>query len=93
MQQLLSGKIALKYSGADVDAMRHIAAAYTRRSLSDFREVQQVRSHAARNATSRGPRHQLGLRGEVPNAQLLFSFSRCRSIARSSSRMAWCTST
>ncbi|KAK6059621.1 hypothetical protein COOONC_02747 [Cooperia oncophora] len=33
---LLTGKLALKYSGSDLDAMRAIAAAAKKRSLADF---------------------------------------------------------
>lgn len=39
VSSLLSGKLALKYSGTDLDAMRAIAEAAKKRSLSDFNAV------------------------------------------------------
>lgn len=36
---LTMGKLALKYAGIDVDAMKTIAAASSKRSLAEFQEV------------------------------------------------------
>ena len=39
VQTIVSGKLALKYSGANVDAMKSIAQASHNRSLADFQKV------------------------------------------------------
>lgn len=41
MLQLVSGKIALKYSGSDIDAMKAISQAAKKRSLADFQKVKR----------------------------------------------------
>jgi len=37
--QLVSGKLALKYSGSEIDAMKAISQAAKKRSLADFQKV------------------------------------------------------
>ena len=39
VQTIVSGKLALKYSGPSVDAMKSIAQASHKRSLADFQAV------------------------------------------------------
>ena len=39
MTQLLGGKLALKYVGVDLDAMKAVAQAANKRSLADFNEA------------------------------------------------------
>ena len=45
VQSIVSGKLALKYSGADVDAMKSIAQAAHKRSIADFQKVQRRRAY------------------------------------------------
>lgn len=37
--QLVSGKLALKYSGSEIEAMKEISHAAKKRSLADFQKV------------------------------------------------------
>lgn len=39
VQHIVSGKLALKYSGSDIDAMKSVAKASHKRSLADFQEA------------------------------------------------------
>ncbi len=39
--QLVSGKLALKYSGSEIDAMKAISQAAKKRSLADFQTVRE----------------------------------------------------
>lgn len=39
VQHIISGKLALKYSGPDIDAMKSVAKASHKRSLADFQET------------------------------------------------------
>ena len=39
VQSIVSGKLALKYTGPDIEAMKSIAQASHKRSLADFNEV------------------------------------------------------
>ncbi len=41
VQHIVSGKLALKYSGSDIDAMKSVAKASHKRSLADFQEALQ----------------------------------------------------
>ena len=45
VQSIVRGKLALKYSGADVDAMKSIAQAAHKRSIADFQKVQRRRAY------------------------------------------------
>lgn len=42
VQSIISGKLALKYSGHDVDAMKTIAQAAHKRSIADFQKVHKA---------------------------------------------------
>lgn len=39
VQQIISGKLALKYAGKDIDAMKSVAQASHKRSLADFQQT------------------------------------------------------
>ena len=39
VQSIISGKLALRYAGRDIDAMKCIATASQNRSLSEFQDV------------------------------------------------------
>lgn len=39
MQNIVSGKLALKYAGRDIDAMKMVASSSHKRSLADFKEA------------------------------------------------------
>ena len=43
VQSIISGKLALKYVGPDVEAMKLIAQASHKRSLADFQQVGSLR--------------------------------------------------
>ena len=47
VQSIVSGKLALRYSGPDVDAMKSIAQASQKRSLADFQQVYIDKSYLA----------------------------------------------
>ena len=47
VNSLMSVKLALKYSGRDVDAMKAVAQASKKRSLADFQQVPFPRKAAA----------------------------------------------
>jgi len=49
IQGILSGKLALKYVGRDVEAMRQVALAYKNRSLKDFQQT--LKSYAGEIAS------------------------------------------
>ncbi len=42
VQSIVSGKLALRYSGPNVEAMKNIAQASQKRSLADFQKVKVV---------------------------------------------------
>lgn len=55
VQSIMSGKIALRYQGAEVQAMKQIAGDYQRRSLHDF--VKTLETHKQRMHQTRAISH------------------------------------
>lgn len=45
VQQIVSGKLAIKYAGPDIDAMKAVAQASHKRSLADFQQVVKQYKH------------------------------------------------
>lgn len=45
VQQIVSGKLAIKYAGKDIDAMKSVAQASHKRSLADFQEAVKTYKH------------------------------------------------
>lgn len=45
VQQIVSGKLAIKYAGSDIDAMKAVAQASYKRSLADFQQVVKQYKH------------------------------------------------
>lgn len=49
VQQIVSGKLALKYAGRDIDAMKAVAMASHKRSLADFQQGVKTYKHELEN--------------------------------------------
>lgn len=45
VQQIVSGKLAIKYAGRDIDAMKSVAQAAHKRSLADFQQAVKMFKH------------------------------------------------